>query len=153
MARKKKKVKKLGTIWEVSDDLWERILPVLRKFWPKKKTGRKLANWRQIFNGIIFRMRSGCQWEKLPPKFGPKSTVHQWFQRWNQNGIMAKIMAALIRDCAELGGVSWQWQSADGAMAKARFGGTTSAPTPRIGPKTAPNAAWSLRKTVVRSAS
>jgi putative transposase len=158
MARKKKTrrnqaVKRLGTIWEVSDDLWDRILPILRRFWPKKKTGRRVADWRQALNGIIFRLRSGCQWEQLPRRFGPKSTVHDWFQRWNQNGIMAKIMAVLIRDCAELGGVSWEWQSADGAMAKARFGGIISAPTPRIAAKTAPNAAWSWRQTVDRSAS
>ena len=44
-------------------------------------TGRRHANWRLILNGIIFRMRSGCQWDQLPRKFGPKSTVHDWFQR------------------------------------------------------------------------
>jgi len=147
MARKRRKAVKLDTIWEVSDDLWERILPVLLEFWPKKATGRKVANWRLVLNGIIFRMRSGCQWDQLPRRFGRKSTVHDWFQRWNQAGVMAKVMAVLIAECAELQGVSWEWQSADGAMAKARFGGTAWVRTPRIAGKTAPNAAcWSMRK-------
>jgi putative transposase len=146
MARKRRKALKLDTIWEVPDALWQRVLPVLLEFWPRKATGRKVANWRLALNGIIFRMRSGCQWDQLPRRFGPKSTVHDWFQRWNRGGIMAKIMAVLIAECAELDGVSWQWQSADAAMAKARFGGTRSAPTPPIAVKTAPNAVcWSMR--------
>ena len=83
--RKRKRTarsKSLPTIWEVPDDLWERIKPILDEFWPRKPTGRRHANWRLILNGIIFRMRSGCQWDRLPRKFGPKSTVHDWFRRW-----------------------------------------------------------------------
>ena len=65
--------KPLGTIWEVPDALWERVLPILQEFWPTKHTGRHHANWRQALNGILFRMRSGCQWEQLPRRFGPNS--------------------------------------------------------------------------------
>src|SRR5215475_4793479 len=89
--KKPKKVKPLATIWEVSDDLWHRILPILEEFWPAKRTGRHHANWRKALNGIIFRMRSGCQWDQLPPRFGPKSTVHDWFQRWVAGGIFEEI--------------------------------------------------------------
>jgi putative transposase len=139
--RKRKSVPTLGTIWEISDDLWKRILPILEKFWPKKATGRKVANWRQILNGIIFRMRSGCQWDQLPARFGAKSTVHDWFQRWNKNGVMEEVMATLIEACEDKSGVYWDWQSADGAMAKARFGGIGSVRTPQIAEKTARNGA------------
>ena len=117
------KRKPLPTIWEVPDPLWERILPILEEFWPKKATGRHHANWRRALNGIIFRMRSGCQWERLPRKFGPKSTVHDWFQRWSQGGVMQRIWQELAKECDELGAVDWRWQSADGRMGKARFGG------------------------------
>ena len=34
--RSPKKAKPLGTIWEVSNDLWQRILPILERFWPRK---------------------------------------------------------------------------------------------------------------------
>jgi len=121
--KKAKKRKPLPTIWEVSDDLWQRILPILEEFWPAKSTGRHHANWRKALNGIIFRMRSGCQWEQLPRKFGPKSTVHDWFQRWCAGGVMQRIWAELAAQCDELGAVDWQWQSADGRLGKARFGG------------------------------
>src|SRR5215475_12359416 len=117
------KPKPLPTIWEVSDDLWQRILPILEAFWPAKATGRHHANWRKAINGIIFRMRSGCQWDHLPHRFGPKSTVHDWFQRWCQGGIMPRIWEELARECDELGAVDWEWQAADGRLGKARFGG------------------------------
>ncbi len=89
--KKTRKRRPLGTIWEVPDALWERILPLLREYWPASHTGRRHADWRKALNGIIFRMRSGCQWDQLPAKFGPKSTVHDWFQRCCQGGVMQRI--------------------------------------------------------------
>jgi putative transposase len=121
--KKPKGAKPLPTIWEVSDDLWRRVLPILEEFWPAKRTGRRHADWRKALNGIIFRMRSGCQWDQLPRRFGPKSTVHGWFQRWCQGGVLQRLWAALAAECDELGAVDWQWQSADGRLGKARFGG------------------------------
>src|SRR3954469_6896863 len=123
MARRKPRRKPLGTIWEIPDELWRRIEPILKEFWPKKTTGRHVANWRKMLNGIIFRMRSGCQWGQLPERFGPKSTVFDWFQRWVEGGIFEKIWAVLVEECDELGGVQWQWQSADAMLGKARSGG------------------------------
>jgi putative transposase len=121
MARRQKT---LATLWEVSEDLWARIEPILQEDAPPPKNpGRPRAGWRQMLNGIIFRMRSGCQWNRLPKEFGDDSTVHRWFQRWCRRGVMERIWAALVADCDELQGVDWEWQSADGALAKARFGG------------------------------
>jgi len=140
MAKKNKKV--VDTIWEIPDELWASIEPILWKDAPPPKNpGRPRANWRRILNGIVFRMRTGCQWNKLPKEFGDDSTVHRWFRRWCHNGVMKRIWAALVTECDELGGVHWDWQSADGAMGKARFGGIKWARTLRIGRKMAPNAA------------
>ena len=121
--RRKSKPKPLGTIWEVPDALWETILPILLEFWPRQPTGRRHADWRAALNGIIFRMRTGCQWEQLPRKFGPKSTVHDWFQRRCEGRVMVRIWAVLVAECDELGAVDWRWQSADAMLGKARFGG------------------------------
>lgn len=133
MGRKKHTVKPLETIWEVSDELWAHIEPILLKDAPPPppaKGGRPRTNWRQAFNGIIFRMRSGCQWNQLPKQFGDDSSVHRWFQRWCKNKVMEKIWAVLVEECDELGGVHWEWQSADGAQGKARFGGGHVGPNP-----------------------
>ena len=139
--RRRKPRQPLGTIWEVPDPLWHRIEPILREFWPRKSTGRRPAPWRQILNGILFRMRSGCQWDQLPRRFGPKSTVHDWFQRWAAGGIFEKIWALLVEECEELHGVQWKWQAADRALGKARLGGIQSAPTPPTAANRAPNEA------------
>lgn len=130
------KQKTLDTIWEVDDTLWSIIEPVLLSYWPRKRTGRPPANWRRCLNGIIYQLRSGCQWNKLPKQFGDDSTVHRWFQRWSEDGVLERVWAVLIEHCDELHGVDRKWQAADGSLAKARFGGATSAPTRRIGRKT-----------------
>jgi len=71
---------------------------------------------------VIFQMRSGCQWDQLPERYGPKSTVHDWCQRWAEAGIVERIWAVLAAECDELGGVQWEWHSADAMLGKARFG-------------------------------
>jgi putative transposase len=140
MARQKRKVEPLPTIWEVSDELWEIIRRILNDLDPPSWTGRRRVDQRAVLNGIIYQMRSGCQWNHLPKEFGDDSSLHRTFQRWVRKGVLERIWANLVENCEELGGVDWQWQSADGAMAKARFGGTLSARIPRIGRKTARNA-------------
>ena len=46
---------------------------------PPKARGRKRADPRQMLNGIIFRLRSGCQWNRLPKELGDDSTIHRPF--------------------------------------------------------------------------
>ena len=90
---------------------------------PKGHGGRPRIDLRAAFNGIIFRLRTGCQWNKLPEQFGNDSSIHRWFQRWCRNGVFERIWAALVEECDDLGAVDWKWQAADGMLGKARFGG------------------------------
>jgi putative transposase len=131
MPRKRRPARPLATIWEVPDDLWAQIEPILRQDWrPSPKGGRPPKDWRPILNGIIHRLRSGCQWNRLPKDFGDDSTLHRWFQRWCRHGVLQKVWAGLVESCAELGAVHWDWQSADGRLGKARFGGGRVGPNP-----------------------
>lgn len=126
MGRTARNVKPLETIWELSDDLWATIEPILLDDAPpppKIHGGRPRIDWRQAINGIIFRLRSGCQWNKLPKRFGSDRSIHRWFQRWCRNGVFERIWAVLLAECDELGAVQWKWQAADGMLGKARFGG------------------------------
>ena len=132
----------LETIWEVPDDLWEKIERVLLAADPPRTTGRKRVDQRQMINGIIFRMRSGCQWNRLPKELGSDSTIHRTLQRWVSLGVFVQIWAILMEECDELGAVQWEWQAADGAMGKARFGGGKLAPTPLTGVKPVPSVAF-----------
>ena len=113
----------LETIWEIPDDLWEEIEPLMLDMDSPKHTGRKRVNPRQMLNGIIYRMRSGCQWNQLPKELGDDSTIHRTFQRWIECGLFLRIWALIQSRCDELGGVDWEWQSADTSMGKARSGG------------------------------
>ena len=134
----------LATIWEVPDHLWEQIHPVILELDPPKPSSRKRADPRLMLNGIIFRLRSGCQWNRLPRELGDDSTIHRTFQRGVERGVFQRIWTVLAAECAELDGVQWEWQAADCAMGKARFGGMRLAPTPRTGARRAASAAsWS----------
>lgn len=111
-------------LWEVPDAAWARIEPVLAEGCPPARRGRpRTVDFRVVLNAVIFRLRSGCQWNQLPEKFGDDSRVHFWFQTWAKKGLFRRLWAALLEECEELGDVNWAWQSADGCMNKARFGG------------------------------
>jgi putative transposase len=105
--------------WEVSDWLWQQIEPILLEDAPPKPTGRKRSDWRRILNGILFRMRSGCQWSRLPREFGDDSTVHRWYQRWCRNGVMARIWPTLIETYPELANASCEWKGVEQSEFKA----------------------------------
>jgi len=137
MARKRREVKPLPTIWETPDELWKQIEPIIEELDPPATTGRPRNDPRRTLNGIIFQMRSGVPWNYLPKEFGSDSAVHRTFQRWIALGVLAQVWGSLIQACDKLGGVDWRWQSADAAMGKARFGGIEWAKTPRIAAKTA----------------
>jgi len=141
MARNKKTFQPLPTIWEVGDELWNIIQNILDELDPPARTGRPRTDQRKALNGIIHVMRSGCQWNQLPKQFGDDSSVHRTMQRWIGKDVFRRIWAVLVDNCRELGGVDWQWQGADAAMGKARFGGMMSARTPRIAANPAPSAA------------
>lgn len=113
----------LGTIWQVPDELWNRVQCVLLELDPPARVGRKRVDQRQALEGVIFRLRSGCQWNQLPRQFGDDSSVHRTFQRWQKRGVFERLWALLAEACQELGGVDWDWQAADAAMGKARLGG------------------------------
>ncbi len=112
--------KALPTIWNVPDPLWGLIEKVLAVYDPPQKTGRKRADPRKCFDGVIFRMRTGCQWNHLPKEFGDDSSVYRAFARWEKKAIFDILWAILLTKCDDLQGVDWQWQAADGCLGKAR---------------------------------
>jgi putative transposase len=141
MARRKKKKEPLPTIWHASDELWKRVQEVLAELDPRSNYGPDRIDQRAAFDGIIFRMRSGVQWNHLPEEYGDDSSVHRTFQRWVKRGVLQKLWGVLVKDCEELGGVDWKWQSADCALGKARHGGIKSERTQPTGRRTARSAA------------
>ena len=132
MGRPKKVRDPLPPIWEAPDELWAMIAPILAEHDPPKP-GPQRIDQRAALDAIIFRLRTGCQWNWLPKEYHDDSTVHRHFQRWVERGVIDKIWAVVQEACEDLGGCDWEWQAADCALGKARLGGTSWAPTPLIG--------------------
>jgi putative transposase len=81
-------------------------------------------------DGVIFRLRSGFQWNQPPDRFGSDSTVHGCFQRFVNDGVMVEIWAVLVSECDQLGAICWEWRAADAVMGKSRFDGAKRGPKP-----------------------
>ncbi len=110
--------KPLPTIWRVPDELWHNIQPILDQLDPTAKTGRPRIDPRSALDGMIYRLRTGCQWNQLPKEFPDDASVHRTMQRWVDREVFPSIWSFLVEACDELGGVDFEWQSADGAMGK-----------------------------------
>ena len=135
------------TIWRVDDDLWAQLAPLLRSINLRKKPGRPRRDDRQIFDGIIWLLRTGAPWKALPATFGPKSTGHRRFQEWVARDAFAQAWAVLLSAYDDLVGLKLTWQAADGCLTKAPLGkkGGLEKPlqpgaTPRTGARQGPSA-------------
>ena len=45
------------------------------------------------FEGILYRMRTGCPWRDLPEEFGRWNTVFKRFNLWSKNGVFELILS------------------------------------------------------------
>lgn len=125
--------------WDVSDALWERVEPLLpkrqrdpgRAYKRKAGGGRKPLERRRVFAGIVYVLRTGCQWKAVPKeRFGSPSSIHGYFQRWEEAGVFLALWRAGLAEYDELEGIAWRWQSIDGAMVKAPLAKEAVGPNP-----------------------
>ena len=137
VGRRKEVREPLPPIWRLSDEQWAMVEPILAEHDPPAPKGPARVDQRPVVDAVIFRLRTGCQWNRLPREFPDDSSVHRTFQRWVRLGVFDRIWAVLLEACEDLGGCDWEWQAADGAMGKARMGGISWALTPRIVPRMA----------------
>jgi transposase len=117
------KRKKSAPLWRVPDELWDRIEPLFPKYRASKQGGRPRADQRQVLDGILYVLRTGCQWKAAPREFGSPSTLHDYFQEWTKKGVFFRLWKEALREYDALEGIDWGWQSLDGAMTKAPLGG------------------------------
>src|SRR6516225_7644935 len=116
--------------WEVSDELWEQVRPLIPPAPSHAKGGRPRLSDRRAFEAIVYVLRTGVQWNALPRELGASSTVHDRFQAWERAGLFRRLWEAGLTAYDELRGIDWRWQALDGAMAKAPFGGAATGPNP-----------------------
>jgi len=72
--------------YEISDEFWNKIKPLLLLPKPKKNPGRPRKDDKRILTGIFYLLRTGFQWKALPRFYGAPSTVHDRFQEWQRSG-------------------------------------------------------------------
>ena len=116
-------VKSASKFHEVSDSLWLRIDLVLPIYKTSCKGGRPRLPLRQVVNGILYVLYTGCQWKAMPKQFGSGSAIHAYFQEWVERGVFYELWQLALVEYDRLEGIDWEWQSVDGAMTKAPLGG------------------------------
>ena len=69
---------------------------------PAKRGGNKrTVDIRGGVNGIMYILSTGCQWHAIPKDLPPKSTVHDYFDRWRYDHTLDRIHHALYVKCRE----------------------------------------------------
>jgi putative transposase len=116
--------------WEVTDELWEHVQPLIPRAPSHAKGGRPRLEDRRAFEAIVYVLRTGMQWNALPRELGASSTVHDRFQQWEQAGLFTALWQAGLSEYDELAGIQWEWQAVDGAMSKAPFGNAATGANP-----------------------
>lgn len=53
---------------------------------------------REIINGVLYVLRSGCAWRMMPHDLPPWSTVYDYFRKWRLAGVWEEIHTALRED-------------------------------------------------------
>jgi putative transposase len=78
---------------DLTDGQWALIAPLLP---PAKPGGRpRSTDMREVVNGIVYVLRTGCSWRLLPHDFPPWNTVYYYLWRWRREGIWDSIVATL----------------------------------------------------------
>ena len=63
----------------------------------KNTIGRSVVSYRKVLDGIMFILRTGCQWKMLPKQYGSGSTCQRRYQEWMQLGIFDKLWSRLLQ--------------------------------------------------------
>jgi transposase len=87
------------TSYDITDEQWERI----KDMFPPERTGKPgrpcgTSN-RDVLNGGLWIGHTQAQWKELPSRYGKKSTIHERFKSWKDNGILEAIFIKLSKDC------------------------------------------------------
>ena len=84
---------------DLTDEEWAEIAPLIP---PAKPGGNKrTVNLREIVNGLMHILRTGCQWRAIPRDLPARSTIYGYFDRWSWDGTLERIHHALYIKCRE----------------------------------------------------
>ena len=115
----------------VSDELWERIKPLLpphnSRFWG----GRPPINDRVALTGILFVLKTGIQWEDLPQEMGCCGmTCWRRLRDWQRAGVWDRLHELLLAELHRSDRIDWSRAAVDSASVRAVGGGQKTGPNP-----------------------
>jgi transposase len=84
---------------DLTDEEWALIEPLLPS--AKRGGGKRTVVMREVVNGLMYVLSTGCQWRAIPKDLPPRSTVHGYFDLWNWDGTLDRIHHALYVRCRE----------------------------------------------------
>ena len=87
---------------DLTDAEWALVAPLI----PRAKRGgnKRTVDMRQVMDGLMYILSTGCQWAAMPRDLAPRSTVHDYFARWDWDGTLGRIHHALYVQCREQAG-------------------------------------------------
>jgi len=84
---------------DLTDAEWQFIKPLIPP--AKRGGGRRRVNMREVVNGVMYVLSTGCQWRYIPKDLPPRSTVNEYFCNWSYDGTLKNIHDMLYVKCRE----------------------------------------------------
>src|ERR687886_638438 len=113
---------------DLTDAEWAPVGPFIP---PAKRGGRRrTVDVREVLNGILHVLATGCQWRALPKDLPPRSTVHGYLSLWAWDGTLKRLHHALFVQAREQAGKEASPTAAvvdSQSVKSAEKGGTTRA--------------------------
>jgi transposase len=86
---------------DLPDEEWMQVAPLIP---PNKPGGNKRSvNVREVMNGIMYILSTGCQWRAIPKDLPPRSTLFDYLDLWSYDGTIDRIHHTLYVACREQG--------------------------------------------------
>ena len=83
----------------LTDAEWALVAPLIR---PAKRGGNKrTVNVREVVNGLMYILSTGCQRAAIPKDLPPRSTLHDYFSLWEWDGTLDRLHHSLYVQCRE----------------------------------------------------
>ena len=67
----------------------------------KRGGGKRSVDMREVVNGLMYILSTGCQWRAIPKDLPARSTLHDYFAQWEWDGTLERIHHALYVKCRE----------------------------------------------------
>lgn len=74
---------------DLTDPQWSVLEPLLP---PPKPGGRpRSVEMREVVNGLLYVLHTGCPWRSLPHDLPPWGTVWTYFRQWRDDGTLERL--------------------------------------------------------------